>query len=218
MRSERLLGLLQCLRRRRRPVSAHVLADELGISLRTLYRDVAVLRAQGARIEGEPGIGYVLRPGFFLPPLMLSQAETEALMLGMRWVSTFGDRSLATAAHDALAKIEAVLPKEARDAAGMVPLRVGPASVGDEDLAWLREAIRDEHKLRVRYRDERGRKSTRTLWPFAIGYFPGGRVLVAWCEEREGYRHFRTDRLRDVEVLGRYPRKRADMLREWKQR
>lgn len=218
MRTERLLALLQGLRRRRRPVSAQVLADELSVSLRTLYRDVAVLRAQGALIEGEPGVGYVLKPSFFLPPLMFSEAETEALMLGMRWVSTYGDRSLAAAANDALAKISAVLPKEVRDGAGAVPLRVGPRPPAPtEDLAPLRDAIRHERKLQVRYQDDRGRVTERVLWPFAIGYFTGGRVLVAWCERRKGYRHFRSDRLLSVHTLDeRYPQKRADMLREWR--
>jgi predicted DNA-binding transcriptional regulator YafY len=216
MRTERLLQLLQALRRRRRPVSAQVLADELGVSLRTLYRDVATLRAQGALVEGEPGVGYVLKPSFFLPPLMLSQAETEALMLGMRWVSTFADRSLADAAGDALAKIEAVLPKEVRSAAGAVPLRVGPSPAGSEDLAALRDAIRRERKLAFRYRDRRGRISERVIWPFAIGYFTAGRILVGWCETREAYRHFDTHGLLETRTLDeRYPRRRDEMFREW---
>lgn len=220
MRTTRLLDLLQALRRRRRPVSAQTLADELGVSLRTLYRDVATLRAQGAEIQGEPGIGYVLRPSFFLPPMMLSQTETEALMLGMRWVSTFGDTSLAVAAGSALAKIEEVLPKATRDGAGAVPLRVGASRhLASEDLAELRAAIRDERKLSFSYRDERERNSQRVIWPFAIGYFSEGRVLVGFCETRQDYRHFRTDRIRELQVRGeRYPRARAQMFREWQQR
>jgi predicted DNA-binding transcriptional regulator YafY len=216
------LDLLQALRRRRRAVSAHTLADELGVSLRTLYRDIATLRAEGAEIRGEPGIGYVLRPSFFLPPMMLSQAETEALMLGMRWVSTFGDRTLAIAAASALAKIEEVLPKAVRDGAGAVPLRVGAASskqLAAEDLAPLRDAIRAERKLAFVYRDKQERKSRRVIWPFAIGYFPEGRILVGWCETRKDYRHFRSDRLSDVQLLDeRYPRPRTQMFREWQQR
>jgi predicted DNA-binding transcriptional regulator YafY len=216
MRSERLLALLQALRRRRRPVSAQVLAEELEISVRTLYRDVASLRAQGAPIDGEPGVGYVLKPSFFLPPLMLSQHETEALMLGMRWVSTFADRSLAAAADDALAKIEAVLPKEVRDGASAMPLRVGPPPQADtEDLSDLRDAIARECKLAIRYRDLRGRVSERIVWPFALGYFADGRILVAWCEQSAGYRHFRTDRLESRKLLARYPRRRAELFRAW---
>jgi predicted DNA-binding transcriptional regulator YafY len=219
MRTTRLLTLLQALRRRRRAVSAQTLADELGISLRTLYRDIATLRAEGAEIRGEPGIGYVLRPSFFLPPMMLSQAETEALMLGMRWVSTFGDKSLAASAASALGKITEVLPKAVRDGAGAVPLRVGAAKsqeLAAEDLTPLRDAIRAERKLAFAYRDERERTSRRVIWPFAIGYFPEGRVLVGWCETRKDYRHFRTDRLHELQVSAeRYPRPRAHMFREW---
>jgi predicted DNA-binding transcriptional regulator YafY len=108
-RAERLPQLLQILRRHRVPVTASVLAADAGVSLRTLYRDVAALRAQGACIEGEAGVGYVLRPGFVLPPLMFSAEEIEALVLGFRWVAGRADPALAAAARDALAKVEAVL-------------------------------------------------------------------------------------------------------------
>jgi predicted DNA-binding transcriptional regulator YafY len=216
MRTARLLSLLQALRRRRGPVSAQLLADELGTSLRTLYRDVATLREQGAGIEGEAGVGYVLRPSFFLPPLMLSQAETEALMLGMRWVSTFADRPLAQAALDAQAKIEAVLPKSVREGAGDVALRVGPSPCRTEDLSLLRDAIRHERKLAIVYQDVDGKRGSRTVWPFAIGYFPNGRILVGWCEARQDYRHFRTDGLLKITPLDeRYPRRRRTMFHEW---
>ena len=110
-RSQRLLDLLQILRRHRYPVAGHALAAELGISLRTLYRDIATLQQQGANIEGGAGLGYVLRPGFELPPLMFSLGEIEALVLGMRWVSRRGDRQLMDAARDVLAKVGAVLPR-----------------------------------------------------------------------------------------------------------
>src|SRR3984893_13883893 len=109
-RAERLLELIEVLRRHRRPVSGRTLAVELDISLRTLYRDIAALQAQGAVIEGEPGIGYVLRPGFVLPPLMFSADEIEALVLGSRWVSDRGDDLLGSAARNAIAKIAAVPP------------------------------------------------------------------------------------------------------------
>jgi predicted DNA-binding transcriptional regulator YafY len=222
MRTTRLLDLLQALRRRRAAVSAQVLAEELDVSLRTLYRDIATLRAQGAEILGEPGIGYILRPSFFLPPLMLSEPETEALMLGMRWVSTFADKSLAQAASDALAKIEAVLPTSVKQLAGAVPLRVGAAPsqrFAAEDLAHLRAAIRAERKLAIVYRDERARHSRRVIWPFALGYFSDGRILVGWCESKNDYRHFRTDRVVEAHTLDvRYPRRRAQLFREWQKR
>src|SRR5262245_41816697 len=114
-RAQRLLDLIQILRRHRQPVAGDSLASELGISLRTLYRDIATLQAQGARIDGEPGIGYILRPGFMLPPLMFSEEEIEALVLGSRWVAERGDSRLGEAARNALAKIAAVLPADLRD-------------------------------------------------------------------------------------------------------
>jgi predicted DNA-binding transcriptional regulator YafY len=219
-RTERLLELLQILRRHRRPVSGQNLAEELSISVRTLYRDIATLQGQGADIAGEPGVGYVLRPGFLIPPLMFSQTEMDAVMLGMRWVSTFADRSLSKAAIDALAKIAAVLPSEQRNNMGAVPLRVGPPSnplFQTEDLSIMRDAIRRERKVEISYRNGEGRQSTRTVWPFAIGYFPDCRIVVAWCEKREAFRHFRTDRLLACTVLDtHYSRRRDEMFRTWK--
>ena len=113
-RSARLFDLLQALRRRRRPVTAQALAGELGVSIRTMYRDIATLQGQGADIRGEAGLGYVLTPGFMLPPLMFSADEIEALVLGSRWVAGRGDARLSAAARDALAKVAAVLPDELR--------------------------------------------------------------------------------------------------------
>ncbi len=222
-RTERLLDLLQILRRHRAPIAGPALAAELGVSLRTLYRDIATLRGQGARVEGEPGLGYLLRPGFTLPPLMFSVEELESLVLGSRWVAhRSDDRSLAAAARDALAKIAAVLPDQLRREVEAATLLVGPERRGaggadGVDAALVREAIRGEQKLEIAYRDAEGRRTTRTIWPFAIGFFEHARVVVAWCETRRGFRHFRLDR---VSRLGRtnvrYPRGRAALLAEWR--
>ncbi|EQD59846.1 DeoR family transcriptional regulator [mine drainage metagenome] len=138
---------MQCLRRHRYPVSGAALASELGISLRTLYRDIAALQAQGARIDGEPGVGYVLRPGFMLPPLMFSEDEIEALVLGSRWVADRADDPLGQAARNAMAKIAAVLPTELRNALDASALFVGAGAViaaGDQELVAIRHAIRSE--------------------------------------------------------------------------
>ena len=220
VRSERLLTLLQTLRRYRRPVSGALLAQELGISIRTLYRDVASLQAQGADIEGEPGVGYVLRPGFMLPPLMFSQAELEALMLGFRWIAKFADEPVTKAASDALAKISAVLPEDLKDELENTTLLVGPRTISDAetvDLGLIRAAIRGEQKVRMAYIDGAGTASERTVWPFALGYFQKVRILVGWCEERNDFRHFRTDRISNlVNLEARYPRRRAALLREWR--
>lgn len=220
-RSERLLALLQVLRRHRLPVSGAVLAQETGVSIRTLYRDVASLQAQGASIEGSPGVGYVMRPGFMLPPLMLRQEEIEALVLGARWVADRGDRALASAARDAIAKIAAVLPADLRRELDASALLVGVgrkrASTGVEPDV-LREAIRSERKLRIAYRDPSGVASRRVVWPFAIVYFDEARVLSAWCEMRGDFRNFRSDRIDEAELLGeRTPRRRQALLREWRQ-
>ncbi|QRI64396.1 YafY family transcriptional regulator [Shinella sp. PSBB067] len=220
-RSERLLALLQLLRRHRHPVSGATLAGELGVSIRTLYRDIASLQAQGADIEGEPGVGYVLRPGFMLPPLMFSQGELEALVLGFRWVQKFADAPVTKAATDALAKISAVLPAELAAELENTALLVGPRRIVDGeivDLAVIRAAIRRERKLRLSYCDAAGVRSERVVWPVALGYFEETRMLVAWCERRQGYRHFRTERMAAISLLeARYPRRRAAMLKEWRE-
>lgn len=219
-RSERLLDLIQTLRRHRRPVSGQELAAEHGVSLRTLYRDIATLQAQGAEIEGEPGLGYVLKPGFMLPPLMFSADELEALVLGTRWVADRGDARLGAAGRNAFAKISAVLPDALRQEVESSTLIVGPTAVAiadKVDLAEVRLAIRKERKLRLRYSDERGAISHRTIWPFAIGYFEHVRVVIAWCELRQDFRHFRTDRMSELSETGeRYPRRRHALLKLWR--
>jgi predicted DNA-binding transcriptional regulator YafY len=218
-RSERLLTLLQTLRRYRLPVSGAVLAEETGVSIRTLYRDIASLQAQGAQIEGEAGLGYILRPGFMLPPMMFSQDELEALVLGSRWVARAADPRLAAAGADALAKIADVLPRDMRDEIETSTLLVHlrPPVPDRADLEVIRKAIRTERILKLTYTDERGRASVRKVWPFALSYFEHVRVMVAWCELRQDYRHFRTDRI--VEMASqevRYPRRRAVLLKEWR--
>jgi len=218
-RTERLLDLLQTLRRHRLPVSGRRLASEMGISLRTLYRDIATLQCQGAEIEGEPGVGYVLRPGFMLPPLMFSTEEIEALVLGTRWVAGRSDERLVLAARNALAKIGAVLPQELRDELDAIPLLVGPsaATVVDRvDVALIRQAIRAEHRLHITYRDDKGLDSARVIWPFALGFFDSVRIVMAWCELRQDFRHFRTDRIATLTPGERYPRRRHVLLKEWR--
>lgn len=219
-RSQRLLSLIQLLRRHRLPVVGTAVAAELGISLRTLYRDIATLQAQGAPIEGAPGLGYVLREGFTLPPLMFSVDEIEALVLGTRWVADRGDTRLAAAARDALAKVAAVLPGPLRHELDSSALLVGPGPAlvaGDTEAATLRSAIRHEHKLRITYRDAQDRDSQRTVWPFALGYFDRVRVLVAWCELRAAIRHFRCDRIITLaDQAERYPQRRQALLKAWR--
>jgi predicted DNA-binding transcriptional regulator YafY len=220
-RAERLLELLQVLRRHRRPVAGASLAEELGISLRTLYRDIETLKAEGAHIDGEPGVGYVLRPGFMLPPLMFSEEEIEALVLGSRWVAKRSDAQLGAAARNALAKILAVLPADLRDDADNSALIVAPGqmmSIGENELPTIRRAIRAERKIAIDYRDDKGRDTNRTIWPFALAYFDRVRVVGAWCELRRDIRHFRVDRIVALNVSEeRYPRRRHALLKEWRE-
>ncbi|HVK93216.1 MAG TPA: YafY family protein [Noviherbaspirillum sp.] len=219
-RSERLLSLLQVLRHHRRPVSGQALAGEIGVSIRTLYRDIASLQAQGAAIEGEPGVGYVMKPGFMLPPLMFGSEELDALVLGMRWVADRGDRTLANGALSTLAKIAAVLPPELRRELQESALLVGAGqktSTHSITPDLLRGAIRDERKLQITYGDASGEVSQRVVWPFALVYFDQSRVLMCWCELRGDFRNFRTDRITEAELLEtRYPKRRQALLKEWR--
>lgn len=219
-RAQRLLDLIQLLRRHRRAVAGAALAEELGVSLRTVYRDIEALKAQGAQIDGEAGVGYVLRPGFMLPPLMFSEDEIEALVLGSRWVSERADGLLGKAARNVLAKIGAVLPPDLKDGIDASGLLIGPGApiaAGDAELPTIRQAIRSERMLHIAYADEHGSATQRTIWPFALAFYDRVRVVVAWCELRGGYRHFRTDRITTLAVTaGRYPRRRGAMLKEWR--
>jgi predicted DNA-binding transcriptional regulator YafY len=215
-RSARLLRLLQTMRGRRRPVTAAHLAEELEVSERTIYRDVADLMAQGAPIEGEAGVGYILRPGLFLPPLMLSEDEVEAVLLGLRYVDQRGDEVLRAAAAVARAKIGAVLPPQAQAHAADPMTLPGPPSAfppNATSLDDLRAAIRGQIRLDLSYQDEQGRRTLRVVWPIQLGFMDHARVLFGWCELRQDFRTFRTDRIVAVTRLDRYPGRRADLAR-----
>jgi predicted DNA-binding transcriptional regulator YafY len=219
-RTERLFSLMDALRRHRRPVTAAELSADLGVSVRTIYRDIQVLAGLGAPIDGEAGLGYLLRPGFFLPPLMFDEAELEALVLGVRFVGRQGDAPLAAAAMNALAKIAAAAPADLRDAIALTGLWAPPRWRPDPDghlLAPLREAIRREHKIRIGYTDEKGAATTRLIWPIALSFYDDRRTIAAWCELRSSFRHFRTDRIADLAATGeRYPRRRAVLVADWR--
>lgn len=221
-RSQRLLDLLQILRSHRQPLSGAELANATGISLRTLYRDIATLQSQGANIEGEAGVGYVLRPGFLLPPLMFSEAEIEALVLGSRWVAGRADPPMASAARAALAKIAAVLPQELNEELQNSTLLIGPGKVVDlahVDLGTVRTAIRRQLRTQIEYGDGNGQGTQRVIWPFALAFFDQVRVVVAWCELRQDFRNFRADRITAFQPLAdRYRRSRHALLKEWRER
>lgn len=219
-RTGRLFLLMDALRGNRRPVTAATLAEKLGVSERTIYRDIQTLASLGAPIEGEAGVGYLLRAGMFLPPLMFDADELEALVLGARWVGQQGDDSLAKAAANALAKIATATPRDLRDAMAETSLWVPGGCTVTLNEAFMkpaREAIRHEHKLRMAYRDEAGKQTTRVVWPFALAFFDGRRILAGWCELRSSFRHFRIDRIAEAASTGeRYPARRGDLLARWR--
>ncbi len=217
-RSIRLLLLLQALRGRRHPVTAATLARELDVSERTIYRDLSALAVQGAPIQGEAGVGYILRPGLFLPPLMLTEDEIEAVLLGLRYVDQRGDDVLTRAAENARAKVKAVLPREMQAVAD-APLSA-PGPDGEEfpknnvSIAHLRSAIRTQRRLTIEYVDEHERHTERVVWPILLSFMDNARVLACWCELREAFRFFRTDRILLAKPCDRYPKRRADMVRD----
>ena len=217
-RADRLLQLIQILRRHRRPVTGDVMAAELEVSLRTVYRDIASLAAEGVPVRGEAGIGYVLGEGYDLPPLMFTADELEAVMLGLRWVTRRGDADLARAALDSVAKIGAVLPEKLKpflyDASLLAPPH--PILADSIDVSLFRAAVREGRKVSIRYRSEPGAETARVIWPIAIAYFDASRLVIAWCELRQGFRTFRTDRMLAAEPLHeKYPARRKVLLKQW---
>ena len=218
-RSVRLLALLQALRCRRRPVTAAALAQELQVSERTIYRDLSELAAQGAPVRGEAGVGYMLLPGLFLPPLMLTEDETEAVLLGLRYVDQRGDDVLTKAAANAHAKILAVLPREGQVAATLPMTIPGPKASGFPDntvpLSALRSAIRTCRRLAIGYVNAEGRQTRRVIWPIQLSFMDNARVVTGWCELRKAFRFFRTDRISSAEIGDRYPARRADLIRDF---
>jgi predicted DNA-binding transcriptional regulator YafY len=219
-RTSRLFLLLDALRGHRRPVTATQLAEGLSVSLRTIYRDIGTLIELGAPIDGEAGVGYVLRTGFFLPPLMFNEDELEALVLGARWVEHQGDAGLARAAGTALAKIATASPRDLRDGladAGLwAPVFKEPSPVV-LPLQPIREAIRKEHKVRIAYVNETGVATERIVWPIALAFLDKVQMMAAWCELRDGFRHFRADRISQFTSLRlRYPTRRVALVKQWR--
>ena len=218
-RAERLLQLIQILRRHRRPVTGETMAQELEVSLRTVYRDIAGLIADRVPIRGEAGLGYVLGEGFDLPPLMFTPDELEAVMLGLRWVARRGDADLSRAAQDTVAKIGAVLPERLKPFLFDATLLVPPQFYFVEDrvdVAQLRGAIREGRKVELTYRSEDGRETRRLIWPIAVAYFDAQRLIIAFCELRQAFRSFRTDRMLAMAVCDeKYPARRKALLKQW---
>lgn len=200
MRTQRLLQILEKLRGYRRPVAAQALAEIFSVSLRTIYRDMADLQTMGAPVCGEPGLGYQLESGYFLPPLHFEQDELEAIVLGMRLIEARGDEELAQAAHGVTAKISAAMPSDSRRHFERLPLRAASA-VGDTAthapgiMRLLRLAIRQRAVLQIEYVDLQEQFSVRYVRPLGLTLFDRTWLLTTWCEGRNHFRNFRLDRL-----------------------
>jgi len=219
-RADRLLQIIQILRRQDRPIAATAIARELEVSLRTIYRDMASLESTGVPLRGEAGVGYVLDAGFDMPPLMFSESELEALMLGARLLDGRVDDQLSLAARDAVAKIATGLPEHLREALIDTPL-FAPQFVKPEplavDMADIRRALRQERQVLLHYRDLKGAKSERVVWPVMISIFNAATLLAAWCTTRDDFRSFRLDGVTHFEVLEvRLPKPRKTLFAEWK--
>ncbi|HET6654815.1 MAG TPA: YafY family protein [Gammaproteobacteria bacterium] len=206
-RADRLFLIIHAIRGRRTALPAHQLAETLGVSVRTVYRDVADLQVSGVPIEGEAGVGYVLRKGADIPPLMFNAEELEALVVGTRFVRAFAGSRLSAGAQAALLKIQAVLPDELREQAERTRIFAPVWRDSHQDafvrlLDQLHEAIGQRSVLRVRYRDEDGRESRRDIEPLCLAFWGGKWTLGGWCRLREDFRNFRPDRMTGCDATG----------------
>lgn len=209
-KTDRLFELIQILRTSSKPVTASNLADQLEVSVRTVYRDIQSLQAMRTPIDGEAGIGYIMRRGYDLPPVNFDADEIEAIVVGLNLLVRTGDSGLQKAAGRVMNKLEMVKSAEANL---QVPQwsSVQPATVS-ADL--LRTAIRDETKLRLRYADVHSNESLRTILPIVLIYYVEALVLVAWCELRNAFRHFRLERMIECHLTEASFSGRGDTLRE----
>ncbi|MBP6121547.1 MULTISPECIES: helix-turn-helix transcriptional regulator [Providencia] len=203
-RTQRLLTLLQILKENRYPITANALASQLQVSVRSIYRDIESLRHQGAEIIGEAGIGYQLKTGLLLPPLMFDDNELEALILGLRWVKSNADEELKKSALRAINKINSIVTSKSQKILSDNTL-FAPTThftlINDAIAKDLRLSLREERKADITYLDGQNQPSSRIIWPIAIGYMKESQVLAAWCELRQSYRHFRLDRIQSYQVL-----------------
>jgi predicted DNA-binding transcriptional regulator YafY len=217
-RADRLFEIVQILRRSRQPISAYRIAEELETSKRTIYRDIAALMANHVPITGEAGMGYVLDSGFDMPPLMLTEDELDAAMLGANYVVSRGEPEIVRAAQSLIAKIEAILPSHLRPLVTTPTASVSPVAQPADPVSSgeLRRAIRQGRKVALRYEASAEERTDRTVWPVLLGYRDHGRILAAWCELRQDFRYFRTDRMISATVLSdRFPETRAQLRSRW---
>lgn len=218
-RSDRLFRLLQALRTLPAPVTAARLAEETGVSVRSIYRDIESLRKGGAEIDGERGYGYSLVEDGSLPPQMFNRIEIEALVLGLAEVRHMGDPALAKAAEAVLAKVAATLPSVGQQHVLHAVSQVHRFQQRFQllpDMSVIRNACWREEALSIRYADKQRKATERTVWPLAIVYLENMLVLLAWCCLREDFRMFRPERMQSVEATGvSFRPRRAALLRTY---
>ncbi|MBT3558214.1 MAG: YafY family transcriptional regulator [Rhodospirillales bacterium] len=221
-RADRLFELIQELRAARGPVTAAQLAERLEVTPRTIYRDVASLQGMRVPIDGEAGIGYVMRRGYDLPPLMFSAEEVEAITVGLNLLVRTGDTGLQASARSVAAKIAAVMPAEQANQSALTDHALQVSDWGipvpDLDMGMIRQCVRHEMSLRINYTDAGGQNSAREILPLAVTYHAEVIIIAAWCETRKDFRHFRADRIASCEETGTSFKDRGhDLRQQWHQ-
>ncbi|HEY3908764.1 MAG TPA: YafY family protein [Stellaceae bacterium] len=218
-RADRLFDIIQSLRTAARPMTAAALAEKLEVTVRTVYRDIAALQASRVPIEGAAGLGYVLRRGFDLPPLMFTSEEADAIAVGVRLLRRLRDPKLQEAAESVLGKLAAVVPEPLQPHLVAAPVFISEGSAPEVtgiDLSELRGAIHDTRKMAIAYVDESGRHTQRTIWPLALAYYVDVTLIGAWCELRSDIRHFRVDRISAARLLDEhFPPDNGRLMAEW---
>ena len=218
-RADRLFDIIQALRTAPNPVTAAALAEQLEVTVRTIYRDIAALQASRVPIEGAPGLGYVLRRGFDLPPLMFTTEEADAIAIGVRLLRRLREAKLQQAAESVLAKLAVVVPAPLQLYLVSAPIYVSdgdaPPATG-VDPAELRSAIHEARKVAITYVDETGHSTHRTVHPIAMAYYVDVILLGAWCELRNDFRNFRVDRISNAQLLDeRFLAESGKLMAEW---
>lgn len=203
-RADRLFQIVQHLRGGRL-VTASKLADRLEVSDRTIYRDIADLQSTGVPIDGEAGVGYIMRDGYELPPLMFTRDEIVALVAGARMTRAWGGAAMTRAAEEALVKIESVLPSDKRSNFNSIEIHAPAHRMSDEDrkrIDALECAANKKTILNMTYADQNGALTERQVRPLGLWFWGGGWTFVGWCELRKDFRTFRIDRIKSFEPTG----------------
>lgn len=218
-KSDRLFRLMQLLRTLPQPVKAATLAEDLEVSLRTLYRDIDALRVAGATIDGEAGVGYTLVEDFAMPPQTLTRLEAEALSMGLTEVQYRGDAQMAKAARDAMAKITATLregqQREVLHAVSQV-YRFTTHDAATVDLSLVRKACWEEKALDIVYEDRKGAVTRRRVFPLAVMYYEYAVILLAHCQLRQDYRSFHVTNIQSANLTSKSFRpRRVALLKDY---